>query len=515
MLGTLLSLREKMANMNSTSSIFFIDSAVEDFESLVAGVMPEAEAVVLEQDRCGVQQITEVLAQRTGICAIHIVCAGAPDSLQLGNTQLSLDNLDRKLLQQWASAPAAPHILLYGCGAACDPPPLSRKKGGQLQPVDVFSPPLDTGWPGDSRLFSPGLPRLAELTGAKIHPSWNPRTRSTGTGNCPIQWFSHLSPGAGTDPGTTRYWTGGGDNRKWSNPLNWSGEQVPAHFDRAVFDKTCTQDVLLDISPQIQSLTVTRDCTGTLWGWNQLQVEDNALIAGGTVEVSLCVGGHLSIENGTVKSYLSVSGDLTVDGGIFLWYGGSVKGNVFLKGGAVSFSSEFSSYYIFYGNFTRTGGTVEGRPMFSFCGTSPQTFHPGTDGMALRDLSSLSELTLAGDCAIKGFFTNSGTLTVVTGATLDVSAAISCSNTGTMIENGQIPQSTEGAGAGQCATSGASPSGNAAQRNWPALTAGLPARTSAEEHPTKAEAAMVWSVGGQGSNWSNPLQWSSGRVLAQ
>ena len=135
--------------------------------------------------------------------------------------------------------------------------------------------------------------------------------------------------------------------------------------------------------------------------------------------------------------------------------------------------------------------------------------------MALRDLSSLSELTLVGDCAIRGFFSNSGTLTVVMGATLDVSAAISSSNTGTVIENGQIPHSTEAAGAGQCATSGASPSGKAAQRSLPALTAGLPAPTSAQQDPAKAEAAMVWSVGGPGSNWSNPLNWSSGRVPAQ
>jgi hypothetical protein len=479
MLGNLLSLREKRANMNSTGSIFFIDSAVEDFESLVAGVMPEAEAVVLDPTRCGVQQITEVLAARTGICAIHIVSHCGPDSLQLGNTQLSLDNLDRKLLQQWADVPTAPHLLLYGCGAA-------------------------------SHAF---LHRLAELTGAKIEASWNLCTPSTGNLSNPVVFLPEvLSSCSHISSGTTRYWSGGGDNRKWSNPLNWSGEQVPAHFDRAVFDKTCTENVLLDIGTQIKSLIITSDCTGTLWGWNDLKVEENALIGGGTVEVSLSVGGNLTIENGTVNSYLSVSGDLTVDGGIFLWYGGSVKGNVLLKGGAVSFSSEFSSYYVFYSDFIRTGGTVEGTPMFSFCGTSPQTFHPGTDGMVLRDLSSLSELTLAGDCAIRGFFTNSGTLTVVTGATLDVSAAISCCNTGTVIENGKILTEAAGAGAGHCASFGASPSGNAAERGLPTLTAGLPDRTSAEQDPAKAEAAIVWSGAGASCNWSNRRKWSSGTV---
>ncbi|MBW4494876.1 MAG: DUF4347 domain-containing protein [Oscillatoria princeps RMCB-10] len=505
--------------MNSTGSIFFIDSAIEDFESLVAGVIPEAEAVVLEPARCGVQQITEVLAKRTGICAIHIVCAGAPGRLQLGNTQLSLDSLDRTLLQQWADDPTAPELLLYGCGAACDPPLLPQKKGEQLPPLDVCSPPRHRRGPGDSP-FSPRVPQIPELEAASTDTCWNLCTPSTGTGNVPILSLSCLKCGRSLshiDRGTTRYWTGGGDNRKWSNPLNWSGEQVPAHFDRAVFDGTCTEDVLLDISPQIQSLIVTRDCTGTLWGWNHLKVEENALIAGGTVEVSLSVGGDLTIENATVKSYLSVNGDLTVDSGTVLWYGGSVKGNFLLKGGAVSFSSEFSSYYIFYGDFTRTGGTVEVTPIFSFCGSSPQTFHPGTDGMALRDLCNLSELTLAGDCAIKGFFSNSGTLTVVTGATLDVSAANSYSSTGTLIENGTIVHPTEaaGAGAGECATSRASWPGNDAQSSWPALTAGLPNQTSAQQDPAKAEAAMVWSGAGPGSNWSNPLNWSSGTVAAQ
>jgi Domain of unknown function (DUF4347)/FG-GAP-like repeat/RTX calcium-binding nonapeptide repeat (4 copies)/Calx-beta domain len=113
-----------MPNFNcqvSGSAIAFIDRRVADYQSLIAGVKPGTEVVILDGNRDAIEQITEVLGDRTNIDSIHIISHGAPGSLQLGNGNLSADNLaaysDR--LQQWRSAFSQDaEILIYGCNVA-------------------------------------------------------------------------------------------------------------------------------------------------------------------------------------------------------------------------------------------------------------------------------------------------------------------------------------------------------------------------------------------------------------
>ena len=101
--------------------IVFIDSTVEDYQSLAAGVEPGTEVVILDSTRDAVGQITEVLANRSDINSVHIVSHGGEGSLQLGLTGLNAGNLEAysSQLQQWKSAltPDA-DILLYGCNVA-------------------------------------------------------------------------------------------------------------------------------------------------------------------------------------------------------------------------------------------------------------------------------------------------------------------------------------------------------------------------------------------------------------
>ena len=113
-----------MPNFNcqvSGSAIAFIDRQVADYQSLIAGVTPGTEVVVLDGKRDAIDQITEILALRTNIDSLHIVSHGTPGRLQLGSGSLSLDNLDAysEKLQQWRSAltPGA-DILIYGCNVA-------------------------------------------------------------------------------------------------------------------------------------------------------------------------------------------------------------------------------------------------------------------------------------------------------------------------------------------------------------------------------------------------------------
>jgi hypothetical protein len=110
----------------SGSAIAFIDTQVENYQGLMAGVKPGTEVVVLDGNKDAIDQITEILRARTNIDSIHIVSHGAPGSLQLGDGNLSLDDLegDRHSLQQWFSQRTysicknRPNILLYGCCVA-------------------------------------------------------------------------------------------------------------------------------------------------------------------------------------------------------------------------------------------------------------------------------------------------------------------------------------------------------------------------------------------------------------
>src|SRR4028118_2026081 len=118
-----------MPNLNnqvSGSAIAFIDTQVENYQSLIAGVTPGTEVVVLDGNRDAIDQITQILRDRSNIDSIHIISHGAPGSLQLGDGNLSLDDIegDRNSLQQWfwprtdSTGKNQPNILLYGCSVA-------------------------------------------------------------------------------------------------------------------------------------------------------------------------------------------------------------------------------------------------------------------------------------------------------------------------------------------------------------------------------------------------------------
>jgi hypothetical protein len=135
--------------------ILFIDSQVEDIETLVAGVIPGIEVVVLESDRNGIEQITEVLSQRNNFTSIHIVSHGSPGCLYLGNTQLSLDTLNKyqSELKTWFNPPAF-----------STPPTLT--KGGRRGDLLVYGCNVATGDAG-----AEFIAKLNNITGAEIAAS--------------------------------------------------------------------------------------------------------------------------------------------------------------------------------------------------------------------------------------------------------------------------------------------------------------------------------------------------------
>ena len=110
--------------------IVFVDQQVEDYEILLESIRDSdavdvsataIEVIVLDRDRDGLEHISEILAGRSDIDAVHILSHGSEGSVQLGGSHLSSDNLDQyqDRLSGWAEhlSPDA-DILLYGCNIA-------------------------------------------------------------------------------------------------------------------------------------------------------------------------------------------------------------------------------------------------------------------------------------------------------------------------------------------------------------------------------------------------------------
>ncbi len=155
----------KPGSMGATvREIAFIDPSVPNYQTLLEGIHPAIQFVVLDANKDGVQQITDAL---TGgkYSAIHIISHGSSGSIQIGSSHLGDDNITDYTgeLQQWKDAltPNA-DILIYGCKVAnlTPHPPLLQGEGAQ------DTPPLVKG--GQGGIF---LQQLSQLTGADIAAS--------------------------------------------------------------------------------------------------------------------------------------------------------------------------------------------------------------------------------------------------------------------------------------------------------------------------------------------------------
>jgi hypothetical protein len=117
-----------IASVSSTQSlstdyqaIAFIDPAVEDHQTLMAGLVPGTQAILLDSQRDGIEQISETLQNYSQLQSVHIIAHGSPGCVYLGNSVLNQNTLSRyqEQLQGWQSALAEDaDILLYGCRVA-------------------------------------------------------------------------------------------------------------------------------------------------------------------------------------------------------------------------------------------------------------------------------------------------------------------------------------------------------------------------------------------------------------
>ncbi|MFB2968826.1 DUF4347 domain-containing protein, partial [Aerosakkonema sp. BLCC-F183] len=169
---------------NEPNSIVFIDSTVPDYQSLAAAVAPGTDVIIIYPTGDEINQISDILAARHNINAVHIVSHGSPGSLQFGNSQLNSQNLHlyANQLQQWRnSLNSNADIFLYGCNVGADlspPSPLLPSQGANPTPPSPLLPsqganttppsPWRGGGQGGGVSF---LQQLSELTGADIAAS--------------------------------------------------------------------------------------------------------------------------------------------------------------------------------------------------------------------------------------------------------------------------------------------------------------------------------------------------------
>ena len=132
-----------------SSAIVFIDSGVDAVDHLVAGMEQGHEFVLLESGRSGIEQITEVLAERSGVRSIHIVAHGQAGQLQLGNEVVDLAAIraNQTQVEGWSNALASgADILIYGCETGANHSGLSLiQEIAKLTGADVAASTDKTG----------------------------------------------------------------------------------------------------------------------------------------------------------------------------------------------------------------------------------------------------------------------------------------------------------------------------------------------------------------------------------
>jgi len=70
-------------------TIVFIDSAVENYQTLIADIPGDIEIVIIEANEDGLAKMADVLSQREGLEAVHILSHGDVGEMVLGTSTLT------------------------------------------------------------------------------------------------------------------------------------------------------------------------------------------------------------------------------------------------------------------------------------------------------------------------------------------------------------------------------------------------------------------------------------------
>ena len=109
----------------SLNEIVFIDSSVPDAANFLTHVSATAEVYFIDTSTDGVDQIADILRDRSDIDALHIVSHGDQGSLELGSSVLNHNTMESEYATELAMIGGAlsdhGDILIYGCDFAAGP----------------------------------------------------------------------------------------------------------------------------------------------------------------------------------------------------------------------------------------------------------------------------------------------------------------------------------------------------------------------------------------------------------
>ncbi|MBT8484859.1 MAG: DUF4347 domain-containing protein [Phycisphaerae bacterium] len=117
----------RAAEANVRRELVIVDAGTPDHEQLIDDLRArsrdglELEVIVLDADRDGVEQITEVLGRSRGLDAVHIISHGQNAGVQLGNGWLDSESLAgyADQIAGWSDGlNADADLLIYGCDLA-------------------------------------------------------------------------------------------------------------------------------------------------------------------------------------------------------------------------------------------------------------------------------------------------------------------------------------------------------------------------------------------------------------
>ncbi|PLX87536.1 MAG: hypothetical protein C0619_14775, partial [Desulfuromonas sp.] len=142
------------AALETRRELVIINSNVTDYHQLVADLQGDDanntyDIVLLDSERDGIEQLSEVLDQYSDLSAVHVISHGADAQINLGSSWLNADTLEqnRSAIAAWGDALNADgDILFYGCNIAIDGDGQTLlKQISELTGADVAASDDDTG----------------------------------------------------------------------------------------------------------------------------------------------------------------------------------------------------------------------------------------------------------------------------------------------------------------------------------------------------------------------------------
>ena len=114
---------EEQTAAETRFELVLVNENVSDYEQLIDDLKSSDkhrvfEVVVLESNRDGIDQVSEIFAERSDLAAVHVISHGADGQINLGDSWLNSATLqqNRDAIAGWSSAFAETgDILIYGC----------------------------------------------------------------------------------------------------------------------------------------------------------------------------------------------------------------------------------------------------------------------------------------------------------------------------------------------------------------------------------------------------------------